>query len=344
MDDAILIMGGGHQGLTMAAHLSLSGYKVNLWNRTAANISELIKSKTVYCSGIINGVAHINRASDNINEVLSRCIMVTTPASAHKDIAAILASLVDDTYTIILNPGRTFGALEFKKALIDCGCKNLPIIAETQTIIYTCRRKGNNNVILYALKNGVEIATISNVDIMKYLPKILQPYFSVNKSYMEVTLNNIGMVLHCAPLLFNIGWVETPKTKFKYYYEGITPTIANFLENIDSERILISKKLGFSIESVRDWICRSYAIEGTSLYEVLRNNIYYKNIEAPKTMNHRYINEDIPTGLVAFESVGRFLGICTPMISLIIDVANAVLKKDFRKNSRDFSVLINYLN
>ena len=86
--------------------------------------------------------------------------MVTTPASAHKDIAAILASLVDDTYTIILNPGRTFGALEFKKALIDCGFKNLPIIAETQTIIYTCRRKGNNNVILYALKNGVEIATI----------------------------------------------------------------------------------------------------------------------------------------------------------------------------------------
>ena len=344
MDNEILVIGGGAQGLTMAAHLSLSGCKVNLWNRTAEHISKIIKTNTISCHGILTEKAKINKASDNIREVLSKNIMVTTPAFAHKDIAKLLAPFVDDSFFIVLNPGRTFGALEFKKVLMDYGCKKLPAIAETQTIIYTCRRDDKGDVILYALKNDVQIATISNTDIISRLPEVLKPYFLPNPSYMEVTLNNVGMILHCAPVLFNIGWIEIPNTNFKYYYEGITPTIANFLEAMDKERVALSNDLGFSIESVKDWIYRTYNIKGENLYEALKNNIYYKDIDAPKTLNHRYIYEDIPTGLVAIESVGRFIGKSTPNISLIIENANAVLKKNFRENGRDYSILIKYLN
>lgn len=40
--NAVFVCGGGHQGLSMAAHLALNGLEVTLWNRTSKNIEEVI--------------------------------------------------------------------------------------------------------------------------------------------------------------------------------------------------------------------------------------------------------------------------------------------------------------
>ncbi len=43
--------------------------------------------------------------------------MVVTPSSAHRDVAAGLASYLQDGQIVVLNPGRTCGAIEFAKVL-----------------------------------------------------------------------------------------------------------------------------------------------------------------------------------------------------------------------------------
>lgn len=58
----------------------------------------------------------------------------------------------------------------------------LPQIAETQTIVYTCRRKGNNEVTIFAMKNDVKIAGLANcrMDIvMQRMPRSLKKYFQL---------------------------------------------------------------------------------------------------------------------------------------------------------------------
>lgn len=146
MGHNVLICGGGHQGLSMAAHLALCGNEVSLWNRTEKHIAEILKSNKIVCSGVVSGEAHIKKASCKIDEVISDVIMVTTPSSAHKDIARVLAPFVTKDTVIVLNPGRTFGAIEFAETLKNCGVVELPHIAETQTIVYTCRRSDKNSV------------------------------------------------------------------------------------------------------------------------------------------------------------------------------------------------------
>ena len=111
----------------------------------------------MFCKGVVEGIAHIQYASTNIEECLQKMIMVTTPSSAHKDVAKMLAPYLDETYCVVLNPGRTFGAREFAKILIENGCTRLPLIAETQTIVYTCRRTDRNTVCIYALKKGIPL-------------------------------------------------------------------------------------------------------------------------------------------------------------------------------------------
>lgn len=339
--DKVFVCGAGHQGLSMAAHLALNGVRVTLWNRTLENIKEVVETRKIYCSGIINDAAVIEKASSRMSEVVSDFVMVTTPSSAHRDIAKELAPYVHKDMIIILNPGRTFGAIDFANTLRQCGVTEMPKIAETQTIVYTCRKNDVDSVNIYALKNDVQIAALNRADmeyIMAALPACLKPYFKTASSVAVTSFSNVGMVLHCAPVLMNIGWIETEKADFKYYYDGISKSVARFLEKIDNERMKTAEAVGVKIESTADWLKRTYGVQGKDLFECIQNNDRYREIDAPASIWCRYILEDIPNGLVPIEDIGRQMGIPTPNITVIINLANAVMERDFRKEGRKVSV------
>lgn len=335
----ITVIGAGNSGLAMAAHLAMEGYSVRLWNRSQSTIDKLIKTKTILVEGIINGQAKLDLVTTDMKEALkdSDLILVTTPASSHKDIAKAVAENIQKETLIILNPGRTFGALEFKNVYEDNNHRYKQTIAETQTIIYTCRKTGEDSVAILSFKSDVLLSGLDsskNEEIIASLPKCINQYFKPARSIVETSIGNVGMILHPAPLLLNTGWTENPGNIYKYYYDGITPTIGNFIEKIDDERVRVSEALGLKVESVKEWLKRTYHVEGDTLYECIHNNKAYEKIDAPTSLKHRYIFEDIPCGLVPLESVGLRLGLDMTYTSLIIDLACKLLEVDFREIGR----------
>ena len=156
------------------------------------------------------------------------------------------------------------------------------------------------------------------------------------ESVALTSLANVGMVLHCSPVLMNVGWIETEKVDFKYYYDGISKSVAKFIEKVDAERVAVGKALGYEIETTADWLRRTYLVSGVDLYECIRHNEAYKEIDAPPTIKTRYILEDVPNGLVPIEHMGKILGVETPNCTTIIDLASAVLEHDFRSEGRRF--------
>lgn len=340
-NNVLCVCGGGHQGLSMAAHLALSGQKVTLWNRTYSHIHGVAESKEVVCNGVVKGTAHILKASDKIEEVVSKIILVVTPSSAHKDVAIHLAPFVDRDTVIVLNPGRTFGAIEFAETLKAWGVRELPHIAETQTIVYTCRRDGENSATIFALKDDVPISSLQRLDlgyILNRLPECLRCHLHPVESVAVTSLSNVGMVLHCAPVLMNIGWIESKQADFKYYYDGISESVARYLEHIDRERLTVSATMGIPVESLVAWLKRTYGANGDSIFEAIRTTTAYKKIDAPASVNCRYITEDVPNGLVPMESLGQQLGVQTPYMTDTINLANAVMECNYRISGRNYSL------
>ena len=340
----IAIIGAGNSGISMAAHLALSGECVNLWNRSAQTIKDLVPTKSITVQGKVNGKAYLNIVTDSIELAVkdAEMIFVTTPATSHVQIAQRLAPYVDKNIPIILTPGRTFGAIEFKHILLQNGYSGNVNVCETQTIIYTCRKTDSCNAVILDLKKNVLISCLdpSKIEsIVSSMPQCLKKIYKPTKSMVETSIGNVGMILHCTPTLLNSGWIESPSHSFKYYYHGISPSISSFLERLDEERIHISEVLGNSVESTYQWMKRSYGVEGETLFQCIQNNEAYKEIDAPDTLEHRYILEDVPCGLVPLESIGAKLGVKTPYVSLIIDLANSMLKKDFRSEGRTLEKL-----
>jgi opine dehydrogenase len=342
----VTIIGAGNSGLAMAAHLSKEGHQVTLWNRSRNTISKLMNTHLVYSKGCIEGKFKIHCVTDDIVTALKNpeVIFITTPASSHKELAELIAKNINKEAIIVLNPGRTFGALEFYEVYHSYNKEYNQIIAETQTIIYTCRKTSDDTVNILAFKEDVLISTFDgnlNDYIISELPECLQRYFIPAESMIETSIGNVGMILHCAPLLLNTGWTENKNNFYKYYYDGITPSIAKFIEQIDNERILVSEALGYRVETTQEWLKRTYNVTGNSLYECIQNNDAYKTISAPESLYHRYIFEDVPCGLVPLEEIGKRLGINMNYTSLVIKLASKLLDYDFRENGRHLSYLNN---
>ena len=307
------VLGAGNSGMAMAAHLAACGEDVALWNRTRANIEHIAEMHAINCGGIVEGEVRIGLVTDSLGEAVDGAdmVFVTVPATAHVELARQLASVLGNAVPVLLNPGRTFGALRFADAMVLAGCPYKPLVAEAQTIVYTCRKRDDISVDVFALKRSVALACIDAEGtkvVLEALPDCLRGRFRAAASTLETSLGNVGPILHCAPFLLNAGWTESERSSYEYYYDGITPTIGGFLERLDEERIEVARALGVEVPSTMQWMLEEYQTHGETLFECVRNNASYRGIDAPRSLRHRYLYEDVPYGLVQFEAVGRQLG------------------------------------
>lgn len=266
--------------------------------------------------------------------------MIVTPASAHKDIAENITPFLSNNQIIVLNPGRTFGSVEFKR-IIEKKRKYLSIIVgETQTLLFTARELPENGVNIIKIKDSVSFSTFPSTHIYKACDRLMGifPQFDPTDNYLEVTLNNIGMLLHPAISLLNAGMIDFGKN-FKFYREGATYKVCKILEWVEFEINEIFKKLGLQQFRYYKWAKKAYGVEATSTFEALQKIEAYSDINAPDKLINRYFTEDVPTGLVPLTSLGSFLNVPTPTIHSIIQLSCILCNIDFRQIGRTIEKL-----
>ncbi|MFX0060787.1 MAG: NAD/NADP octopine/nopaline dehydrogenase family protein, partial [Candidatus Hermodarchaeota archaeon] len=332
------ILGAGNAGQAFAAILSRQGFDVKLWNRTPTTIEHINRRGGIEIQGIDSGFAKLSLASSNIGTVLydADIVMVSVPASAHRAIAEASAPYLQDDQVIILNPGRTFGAFEFLQTIREQGCFADIIIAEAQSLIYVCRALRPGLVKVVGIKKSLPVAAVPHYKTSKVMNILKQVHkeFNPAKSVLHTSMENMGAIFHPAPLIFNAARAEDPKVTYDHYLDGITSTIGCFLEKMDMERCNVATALGINTITAKDWLKKVYGSHGDTLCEVFQNTKNYQRIGAPNTLKHRYIFEDIPTGLVPIASLGKMLEVETPYINTFVNFSNCLVNMNFWETGR----------
>ena len=333
--EQITVIGAGHGGKAMSAHLALMGAKVTLFNRTWKNVEALAARGGVFVKSNenVHGFGEMAQVTSDIEIAVknSRLIMMVVPAFAHAELGRKMSPFLENGQIVVLNPGRTFGALEFRKVLIESGCIANVVVAEAQTFLYASRSDGPAQAFIHRIKDAVPLAALPTSDTQQVLD-VLRPYFPQfidGKTILHTGLNNIGAVFHPAIALHNLGWIEATGGNFQFYIDGVTPSVAKLMEAIDRERVSIGRMLGIGVITAREWLKLAYDSKGENLYEAIQNQEGYRGIKAPSTINHRYINEDVPMSLVPMASLGNILGIRVRGMTSIIRQACIIRNQDF---------------
>jgi len=334
----IAILGAGSGGLALASYLKDRKIDFTIWDRSIDKIKQLKKDNNILT---INGPEidskkglQLDCLTNDLKSTIenNKYFFIITPGIAHEDIPEKIKNYISEKKVFILMPGRTYGGVAFKERLGDA--KKFVDVYETQTILHASRLK-ENILDIFGEKKDIYYSAFegSNEEDKEFLKKII-PKMEYVDNYYTVTLNNVGAMLHPLPAVLNISRIEHKEPYF-HYGKGISPLISNFIEGMDQERKKICEVLGAKFISTHYWLELEYGSKGRDLYESIQNNNSYSKIKGPEDIKHRYIFDDLITGLVPLYKTAVKHHICVKKIEAFLKFASFLFNYDFIEEGRD---------
>ncbi len=330
----IAIIGAGSGGHAAAAELTLKGFRVHLHDIDPDVVDAILANGGISVSGKIKGFAKIAKVGTDLEELVSEAdtIMPMVPRFAHGEIGLRLAPLVTESQDIFLNPGSTGGGLEFSKILREKG-KKKTTVSTTATLPYAARLQRPGEVDVFLKTKTLFFASFPGRKTREKAQRLRALYSSIEPvtNVLEVSLNNGNPITHPFPTLLNAARIENTQGDFLFYRQGISPSVASINERLDHERMGLCRVLGFPEISATE---RLYRLGYTdklypTLLEAYQKSDAFAQIMAPKSLDHRYILEDVPFGLVFFASLGKLLGVPVETMKKVVDLASLIRDRDF---------------
>jgi len=339
----VAVLGAGHAGRGLASYLSIHGYDVSLYNRTIANVKRISKRRGIKVQGLFEAFAYLPLVTDNIAKAVEDrdILIIIVPAQAHTFFAKSMVPHLKSGQTILLMPGRTGGALEFARILRAQSYTYEILLGEAQTFSFISRITGTDSVLISKVKNSTKVSAFPashNRRFMKSLRR-LPITFNIADDVMETSLDNVGAMLHPTPTILCAGLLESKEGGYNHYHDAISESVGRLVERMDAERISVSREFVSQPVSLLEWLRNTYDAEGTTLRECIRSIDAYDDVGSPSSLNHRYVMEDVPTGLVPISYLGRLAGVETPAIDTVINMACQLYDLDFWSSGRNLRSL-----
>lgn len=319
----------------MAGHLALMGERVRLFDVFPDTVDAINQQGGIYISGAVNGFGKLEFATIDMGKAMQDAdiIMIVLPSLYHKSVDERCIKYLKDGQIVFLHPEASCGALAFKKAMRDAGCTADITIGAANTLLYSTRSVKSGTVDMFGIKDSLYMAALpaSRGGLLEGALGGCFPNFKLSANVLFTSISNTNAMMHPAPSLLNASRIEAQQD-YLYYWDGITPTIGAFVEQMDKERMALGRAFGLNMKTLKECYIEMYDSGDMrpkdTLSELCKKVVAYKGINAPKTLRTRYVLEDIPYSLVGLQSLAKIAGVVTPCIDAVVQLARGMLQSE----------------
>jgi len=345
--ETVAIIGAGIGGVYLAAQLGIAGFKLRLHDIDDARLAEIRAFGGIDVEGEKAGFAAVERTTSDLQSAVdgTDVIIVVTGGNAQATVAKSLASLLRDGQVILLIQGNTGGSLIVRRALDEAGCRADVVVTEMDNYPYSCRRLSPTRIRPIVAKRWLQIAAFPGNRISTVFTRLssLFPQAVAAPNTLYTGFTNANAMLHVANCVANAARIESGDG-YRFYAEGVTPAVARLYQGIDRERLAVAAALGATVPGLEDWFERAYGVHAASLVETCRRLTYnsdgpYQATGTPSSLEHKFITEDVPAGLIPMSALGAAAGVPTPAIDALVAVVQSMTGKDFAAEARTLARL-----
>ncbi|MEJ2535194.1 MAG: NAD/NADP octopine/nopaline dehydrogenase family protein [Gammaproteobacteria bacterium] len=332
----IAVLGAGAGGTAVAFDCANHGHAVRLFDFEAFpdNIAGIARRGGIEAQGDLDGFAEIVSAGHDIDEAIdgAELVYVVGPAYSTEPFGKAAAGKLRPGQTVIVSPCSCGGALAFKRAA------GLPVddaavrVAETSTLHYAVRLTEPGRIrVFLKLRAGNLLAALPSRDTDDILAMIADVYPGMERadSVMQTSLQNANPVIHPAVTLANAARIEQTGGDFLFYEEGVSDATGRLIEAVDRERIAIGAAMGITVQPDPVMGMRQGYMLQDDYGEAYRTAPGFLGIGAQPRLDHRYLNEDVGYGLVFMASLARQVGVATPTMDAVIQLASVLMGRDY---------------
>jgi opine dehydrogenase len=347
----VAVLGAGSGGFMCAADLGSMGYEVALFSREPDRVKGVksrgeievldIESRPTGMKGKVCLVTSDIRQAVRGAQVILNPI----PYFACEEYARLVAPHLEEGQTVVYL-GKGGACLTWAKVLRELGVRSRVFLADTNTLPYGASRMGEAAVRLENRTQNLIVGTFPGRDV-DTVAAVLAALFTPEHGYqirkgqnaIDSILVDYNAITHTPPMVCNAARIESgEKPFFLFGKRENTPGVVRLIERIDRERMAIGKALG-----LRQWTLEEEILmvkwnphgedRVLPLFDAIHTP-FLEVCEGPYTLDTRHLKEDVPYGLVTYSSLGRMLGVPTPVTDAIITMAEVLLSKDFRAMGR----------
>ena len=341
----VAVLGLGRTARAVCAYLMEQNCTVSMWGRDRAVVQEL-SDKGLNISGHCAGLYRPKVCSDIAEAVKgAELILVMTVASGHAPVARRLSGLLENNQILLIFNGN-WGAYEFNKELGEEAARKNVQIAETGAQLFLADYE-EDRCHIKSIKKEITLAAVcakESANICRTLEPIF-PQFKPEENVLSTSINSSNPVMHTPIALFNITRMENGEDYY-FYGDAATRLTLGAVEKIDAERCAVARAVGIQPVRCVDIINSFWPDKYETLYDAVKNNNAYLTGKGPKTINHRYLQEDLPFGMAPIAKLGRIYSVPTPCIDAMLasyhwltDVDYVALAPDF-----DMDILSSMIN
>jgi opine dehydrogenase len=341
-DATVAIVGAGIGGVYLAAELGMLGCRLRLHDLDDSRLAEIRARGGIEIEGERAAFAAIERVTTDPAAAVDGAdvIVIVTGGNHQAGAARGLAPLLRDGQIILLIQGNTGGSLIVRRALDMAGCRAAVDVAEMDNYPYSCWRLGPARIRPIVRKRWLQIGSFPGNRIASVFLRVspLFPAAVAAPNVLFTGFTNANAMLHVANCVANAGKIDRGEA-YKFYAEGVTPAVARLYQAINAERVMVAAALGATVPSLEDWFEQVYGVRGASIDETCRllttnSDGPYQATGTPQSWTHKYIAEDVPTGLMPMAALGRAAGVATPAIDGVIHLAATMAGNEFAAESR----------
>jgi opine dehydrogenase len=241
-----------------------------------------------------------------------------------------MLGVLEATSMIVLVSGRCGVALTCAEVLRNSSLAGYPVLVEL-SFPFVATSDAPGEVHIVGKKNWCPVAAEPSPATRASLAilRSLLPNVGETVTPLWMGLHSIPGVVFPAIMICNAGRLAR-REDFAFYGDGVFADMGYLLDRIDNERIEIAEALGVKPLSALDWFERAYGVQGPDLVSVLSNSRHYSARRAPKTLQHRFLLDNIPFCVVPLVMLADRVGVATPMLNSVIELGSALTGKDLR--------------
>jgi opine dehydrogenase len=338
----IAVLGGGNGSFAAAGDFALQGHEVRLWRRDAEAVAaHRAAGSTIHVKDSRGRhEARLALVTTDIAAAVrdAALILCPAPAFAQPDIARVLAPHLVEGQVVYLPPA-TFGSFIFAKAAHDAGNRARVAFAETGTLPWLARKHGPFEVAITVrakhLPTGVFPQSASETALKVIADAFPGGVITSCGDALSGALMNAGPIIHPPLIVMNAGPIEHFE-RWDIHKEGTQPAIRRVTDALDAERIAIREALGYGAPHfpLADHYAREGAewMYGRGSHDRLTDSGDWR--ETLVLREHRYMREDLRTGLSFLTSVARLAGVPTPLATAFLAIGGAICGEDFLSGGR----------
>ncbi|MGI9371222.1 MAG: NAD/NADP octopine/nopaline dehydrogenase family protein [Hyphomicrobiales bacterium] len=336
----IAVLGGGNGSHAAAADLSEMGHDIAFWRRNTAEIEGLRAADNALQLKDFKGMRAVKLAlvTNDMGEAVrgADLIVCPAPATAQRDIARALAGHLHDGQAIFLPPG-TFGSYLMMQELRNAGEKADIAISEAGTLPYLTRKHGPHEIAITTRATRLPSGTFPLRLKDHALGVIKQAYPCVEDAGdgLSGALMNAGPIIHPPLIMMNAGPIEH-FDHWDIHNEGTQASVRRVTTRLDAERIAVREALGYGAPHFP--LADHYASDGD---EWMYGNLAHDKLtdsgdwrEHLVLTEHRYMREDVATGLAFLVSVADWADVPAPTATGLLAIGSAICSDDFRTSGR----------